>query len=335
MPGSGRAMALEAGSAMHDVFAAVRLYDLAIFQQHQDHTRYHGSRLFGEDRWRSISAHIPFTTGHSEANLRSTALEALYTSGFHDDPFDSRRTVANLEEASIEYVDRWPLAKHPIWVRDIQDPTSNVGIEVPFELVLTFQLSTPKASGVSPPVEYPYTRVTVGEPEVWVWEQSYRFIGRMDGLHLFSGRHLEVQENKTAARLNDGWKMSFEMSHQVTGYMIAASIWLQAQVEHATVIGLQIPQPKRSPESGLVRLPLTRRPHQFADFFRWFYDTVQVWEKYRENIFDAPQFTHSCNRYFRPCNMIPFCVGDMDEKQQILTEMEPYEWSPIDAKVSD
>jgi len=45
----------------------------------------------------------------------------------------------------------------------------------------------------------------------------------------------------------------------------------------------------------------------------------------------APKYTHSCNRYYRPCVLIPFCYGDDDEQSRILGEMEHDAWSPLDA----
>jgi hypothetical protein len=41
-------------------------------------------------------------------------------------------------------------------------------------------------------------------------------------------------------------------------------------------------------------------------------------------------FTHSCNRYFRPCSLIPFCASDREEQERIIAEMVTDEWSPLD-----
>ena len=58
MPTTGRALALEAGSAMHECFAFVRL--VTLIEQHKDRPEfcdklwyYHGTRLFGADRLRT------------------------------------------------------------------------------------------------------------------------------------------------------------------------------------------------------------------------------------------------------------------------------------------
>ena len=50
MVGEGRRMALEAGSAAHEVFAAVRVLQL-LRQGHDAHFYYHGKRLFGDTRF--------------------------------------------------------------------------------------------------------------------------------------------------------------------------------------------------------------------------------------------------------------------------------------------
>ena len=44
---------------------------------------------------------------------------------------------------------------------------------------------------------------------------------------------------------------------------------------------------------------------------------------------NAPKYSHSCNRYFRPCPMIPMCYGDAEEQVKIRSEMIKDEWSPL------
>jgi hypothetical protein len=57
--------------------------------------------------------------------------------------------------------------------------------------------------------------------------------------------------------------------------------------------------------------------------------------QYEGNPYDAPKYTHSCNRYFRPCSFIPFCDADDEEQRTIVREMEDDEWSPLDKVVLD
>ena len=48
------------------------------------------------------------------------------------------------------------------------------------------------------------------------------YCGKIDGVHEWEN-DLIVAENKTASRLSDSWRMPFAISHQVTGYIVAAS----------------------------------------------------------------------------------------------------------------
>jgi hypothetical protein len=201
-------MALEAGSAAHDAFAAIRLYQLARPQKLSEHANHHGLRLFGEARWNSIRRSVFDGVGEDRADCINAALEALYSSGFHDDPGDRRRTVTNIEEALIAYVDRWDHDRYPVWVRSSDDPTMDVGVEIGFDFVIEFEF---------------YNTVTMLRED-----SKYRFIGKMDGLHWDGNtQNLVVHENKTASRLNDAWMMSFQMSHQVTGYCVCSNVVLR------------------------------------------------------------------------------------------------------------
>lgn len=313
--GGGRAMALEAGSAMHEVFAAVRLWQLWKQLQQSD-TRaeqkgvglfeYHGKRLFGEDKFANMLEMI--REGEDDrTNCLNFCLQALYDSGFYDDPSDRRRTMSNLEEAAILYVDKYDFNRMPIWIRDINDPTSDVGIEIAFDLVLEFELD---------------------DPTGYNSKRQYRFIGKFDGIHTRDG-NVVIGENKTASRLDEAWRMSFTMSSQVTGYALAASVWTGEPVNKAVVFGLAIPLPKAYDLTGLVQEHVSRDTHHFARWFDWFLHTVELAEQYHNNPTDAPRYTHSCNRYFRPCAFIPFCDSDDEEQKMIIDEMVLDEWSPL------
>jgi hypothetical protein len=63
--------------------------------------------------------------------------------------------------------------------------------------------------------------------------------------------------------------------------------------------------------------------------------TIQLAKLYHHDPINAPKYTHSCNRYFRPCSLIPFCYGDDDEQRQFLEEMVDDEWSPLNKLVLD
>lgn len=314
MPGSGRAMALEAGSAMHDVFAAVRLWQLGFVQAHIELMEFHGNRLFGPQRWEKISQWVSANRldegfqgqyDNDETARLNFCLEALYTSGFHDDPSDRQRTMRNLEEAAIKYVADYEWDRRAVWVREPHDPTSDVGIEVPFDIVITFVRNN-------------------GD------EFSIRFIGKIDGVHVEDNETIVIEENKTASRLGDAWMQSFEMAHQVTGYMMAIALWVKQPVNKAVVRGLSIPLPKSYDYGGNIAHTVMREQHHFEHWLNWVRHTVfELWLPYKDNVIDAPRYTHSCNRYFRPCSMLPFCAVPDDEKEQVLSEMEHKPWSPL------
>jgi hypothetical protein len=318
MPGGGRSMALEAGSAMHECFAAIRLVQLG-HPEGQDLYNlmcYHGSRMFGADRWAMMLG--GWNSGDITSATKSVALECLASAGYVDDPFDKRRTYINLETALLYYIQRWDHKRYPIWVRDITDTISDVGIEIPFAVKIT-------CMGDQSLVKYGV-----------VVEKEFIYTGRIDGLHLTGPDSNEcmIQENKTAARLDDAWRMSFDMSHQVTGYAVAASLFSNTYIKRGLVIGLSIPLPKYAHE-GMAMESVKREDFMKARWLDWMHYTVSVHDKYKDDVLNAPQHTHSCNRYFRPCSLIPFCASDDTERADILNQMVEEEWSPLAEKAGD
>ncbi len=300
--GGARQMPLEMGSAAHEVFAAVRLWQLRHYQGEVALADFHGPRLFGNTRYNAMLASVDEREDERVQSL-AFCLTALETSGFYDDPRDRRRTMTNLEEACIAYIDRWDWHRMPVWIRDASDPHSDVGIELPFDVVLQFVLQDGSI-------------------------REYRFIGKADGLHIRSGE-LYLHENKTASRLDEAWSQSFLLSSQVTGYCLALAVWAGQPIEKAEIYGMSVPLPKNYDFGGLVRESVSRYSHHFERWFNWFLHTVELERAYANDPVGAPKYTHSCNRYFRPCSMIPFCDADDEEQQQVLSEMYEDEWSPL------
>jgi len=294
-----RAMALEAGSAMHEVFAWVRLCTLA--RADAGAFGFHMQRLFG-DRSHTILNDIPNRDVLSIDGVKSGAISVLNTCGFYDDPRDKRRTLSNLEECALAYIDRWRWDQ-PVWQRDHRDITSDIGVEIPFDIVV----DALTADGNT---------------------KTFRFTGKIDGIHTHHDG-LHVHENKTAARLNDAWHMSFHTSSQVTGYCVAASVYSVASVRHADVLGLSVPMPRSYEFGGYLRDTYTRRNHHFQRWAEWALHSIQVYEDFADNPYDAPMYTHSCNRYYRPCSLIPFCDSDSEEQHVAIGEMTHIEWSPL------
>ncbi len=307
IPGGGRAMALEAGSASHEFFAAVRMYDL--HSTHVEHFKVLGPKLYSDDTWTNMCRQLDSREDTRTIGL-NFCLEALYGSGFYDDPRDKRRTMSNIEESCIAYYDRWHWNKHPIYVADEDDPNCLVGIEIGMEFVIEFVCHDGTV-------------------------QAYKYRGRLDGLHRDSKGVLMVQENKTASRLDQAWSMSFMMSHQVTGYCVGSALLTGEPCNKAVVMGMAIPLPRSYDYGGLLNEPVSRPPHLIAAWMQWVWDTTRVYEQFKDNPDAATRFTHSCNRYFRPCALLPYCASDDEEREVIMSEMEYAPWNPLDDKSKD
>lgn len=319
---NGRAMALEAGAAMHEMFAAVRLWqlwkhDLSSTIGVPALVMHHGNRLFGEERFMDMLQQAHDSKEDARTSCLNFCLQALYSSGFYDDPSDNRRTMSNLEEAAIMYIDRWDFTRYPIWIRDKNDPESDVGIEIKFDVVLEYDIS----EGDYGPH---YTA-------------QYLYSGTLDGLHVDPKRDniLFVGENKTASRLDEAWRQSFEMSSQITGYCLAGTVFTEQPMDRAVVWGVMLPLPKSYDYGGLVVEHVTRESFKTERWFDWFLYTVNQYEAYHNDPHRAPKFTHSCNRYFRPCSLIPFCSSDDEEQRLALAEMVPLEDRYEDLKGGD
>ena len=322
MNSANRAMALEAGGAAHEVYAAIRLWTLR--KSAPGHFEHHGVRLFGQENFAKMKEHLQ-SREDEQTQLINFAIEALYSSGFYDDPDDKRRTLTNIEQGCITYIDRMDFTP-PVWIQDITNPARLVGIEVPFDIVVSFDI----------PVPYKLTEINYLSPDYEVdvstapqVTKQVRFIGRIDGIHAHENNELRIHENKTASRLNDAWRQSFYMLHQITGYCIAASLITGRTIEKAKILGMQIPQPTGSRQDGISADTVTREPHMLERWVSWFYHTVSLYEKYIDDPTSAPKYTHSCNRFFRPCSFIPLCYSDDEEHRQIIDEMDTDAWSPL------
>lgn len=306
MAGSGRAMALEAGSAMHRFFAAVRLLDW-LTGDHPQLPMNHVTAIWEAETIRCLGQEcyddmFVSVQRYKDEDFRTkylnTALCALYTSGYYDDPSDRRRTMSNLEEAAISYFDRWQFGQHYA----ILLPDNRLTIEIPFDVVVDLEHGRDR---------------TVA-----------RFTGKIDGIRSVNGAPV-LDENKTASRLDDAWRESFHLSSQITGYIIAASLVLGQAVEGAYVYGTAIPQPRNSDYGGQTRDYVTRTPDMLARWFEFFLYGVRLYLDNQDEPLRAPRYYHSCNRYFRPCSFIPLCASDDEEQERILEEMVEDEWNPL------
>jgi hypothetical protein len=309
-------MALEAGGAAHEVFAAHRLSHIREFgpeaygistDQANTLFRSTGVRLFGSVRFDEMVAAIDPREDQRTQRI-AFSLTALHNSGFYDDPGDKRRTTTNIEEMCIAYMDKFDWSKQMPYIHDIHGENPFVGIEIQVDVTIEFTLEE------------------TGEVK------SYRFIGKADGLHYkdASLTSLRVHENKTASRLGDAWEQSWNTNHQPTGYMIALSAMLNVNIQDGLLLGSCLPMPRSYDMNGISRVPITREDWQIKEWFDWFYHTVQLHDKHVNDPISAPQYTHSCNRYFRPCSFIPLCGSPPEERQEMLDELPEDEWNPLD-----
>jgi hypothetical protein len=308
--GTERVLPLEAGRAMHDVFAACRFFDLihsipAGEANKQHRIDEYARKLFATpeypDRWFTATRYLA-SKEDAETRCMQMCLSLLETCGYYDDPRDNKRTQANLESAAINYVQRYPLGRFiPILTDTL------IGIEVPFDVTIYNDNKQP---------------IT-------------RFIGRVDGVCIDTLRPSdttpEVHENKTGSRIDTVWSNSFDTSNQVTGYCIAMEVMLGLPIRNVVMWGLQLPVPKSSSYSdGMMRYPTGRTEGAFYEWQTWVQHTLDIIAKYKDTPTDAPMYTHSCNRYFRSCSFIPLCCESREQRKHIFdNEMVTDRWSPL------
>jgi hypothetical protein len=216
--GVERVLPLEAGRAMHDVFAMCRFFDLlesySACVLADDYTVYnrigtYARRLFATPeyplRW-DLAMRYFSNKEDAETRCMQMCLNILETSGYHDDPKDNKRTQANLESAAINYIQRYPLGRFIPIMTDLL-----IGIEVPFDVTL-YAPSVDADAGI-----------VVNTATVPI----IRFVGRVDAVCYDTLRPNdktpEVHENKTGSRIDTVWSNSFDTSQQVTGYCVAMS----------------------------------------------------------------------------------------------------------------
>lgn len=316
-PAHGRSMALEAGSAMHEAFAALRLYQL-LENGLPDHFKFHTLRMFGQEKGAALLAKVRQPSADRFLNGFSFAVEALHASGFYDDPYDKRRTMTNLEEALVAYTKTIYSRANPVWVQDVDDPQSMVGVELPFDFTL----------------EMNYTNNSGDDAD----SNLIRYVGTIDAVHVSKQGNPYIEENKTASRLGDPWAASFETSHQVTGYTVFGSKLLGVPISEALIHGVSLPQPRKAASytEGTRTEHVSRTPDNVAKFFQWIYQTYRRRLEIGDDVEKAVQNTGACNRYFQACSFIPFCKGGADDREEILNnDMQELEASPSEMAITD
>lgn len=272
-------MALECGELMHQVFAAVRIWQLEKVQKLPLHAQYTGKRIFKSARWNAVWNRCMSQTDERD-QLLELCFGVLQSSGWKDSDKDQTRTMTNMELASICYADESlpKMDNWPIYVQDKSNPQSMVGIEQVFDVVLTYEDG-----------------------------KEFRYVGTMDGLVLKqSTGEYYIDENKTAARLGDAWRDAFDMRHQITGYCAASTSVFGFEVLRSRVTGLRI-KPTNKGEDVYPFEPIMRRWEDVQHWANWVRENAEMYERYQTDFEHATRRTHSCNRYFRPCSLLSFC----------------------------
>lgn len=292
----GRSVPLECGNALHQAFAAHRLWQLraagtltsgsSVPRSLIDTT---GTTIYGEDRWGELAKKL------DEGGPEAISLEALYTSGFIDAPFDKRRTLTNMELSLLHYLTRYPEGYLPYVSGDF------VGIEVPVRLKLTFEDG----------IEFAY----LGRADVILTEPK-------------TGK-LIVVDNKTSSNVANQWDTQWRTSHQLTGYCVGVSSMIRQRVMSYGVLGLQVPLPKGQEFGGYVFMQGEKTTRAVTEWAKWAYSAWSLWDQYKDQPFEAPMYTHSCYRYFRPCGFVPICDLAEDDPPVTLNELTDSAWHPM------
>jgi len=88
---------------------------------------------------------------------------------------------------------------------------------------------------------------------------------------------------------------------------------------HARIYGCKI-KPTFKGEDVHIE-PITRTPNDVMHWANWVRRQVEIFEEYQVDWEHAERRTHSCNRYFRPCALIPFCGDTPDGRVEQWDQM--------------
>lgn len=307
-PTEARSMALEAGSVMHEMFGAVRIWQLHYVQKLPEHAREVGKRLFGAQRWSKCWSYCVNHTDERESCME-LCFAILASSGWKDDEKDNVRTMTNMELSTIIYIDeRLPrLENWSIYVEDEKNPKCMVGIEQVFDVVLTFEDNV-----------------------------EYRYVGTIDGLiRKEATKEYFLDENKTAARIDTAWRNSFDMRHQVTGYCAASTSVFGFRTLRSRVTGLRI-KPANRGEDVYPFEPIERTEDAIQHWATWLREHAETYERFKDDFEHATRYTHSCSRFFRPCSLLSFCSDTAAGRQVAFHEsMVRADPSPSERAVAD
>lgn len=289
--------ALEAGSVCHEVYSAIRLYQL-IQQDLPAHAWHHARRIFGDARadtlWRELDNADP------RVALYNFAMHVLYSSGYTDDAYDKKRTFVNIEDSLNDYLNYYNYDRWPVFILDHDDVTSFVGIEIPVVMRVSFEFRN---------------------GDVW----SVYIDGVIDGIH-YDAKNINrivVNENKTSSVIDSTWYQQFALDHQLTIYALMTTLVMHRSIEDVHLYGMPIPLGRRQ-QTGMEPYRRTAQQH-YANMFQWILTALETHHTYKASPLDAPRFTHSCRRYFRPCSLLPICDATREVQEEELGMLQDAE----------
>ncbi len=102
---------------------------------------------------------------------------------------------------------------------------------------------------------------------------------------------------------------------------------------HGRIQGLKI-KPTYKGEDYYVRR-VRRNQSAILHWANWVRHTVDIYETYEHDWEATPRYTHSCNRYFRPCSLIPFCTDTAEGRIIQFEEMVEVIGSPSERAVRE
>jgi hypothetical protein len=298
-----RQMALEAGSLMHDVFMCLNLMQVGVVQGFSNHMHFQGNLLFGNQRWEFIweAGNGPADTDLTieDVNRFERILFAVIgTSEFFDDPDDRNRTLSNLEHCSLELLQYWfmNLQHLPIYIEDRSNPRCRVGIEISLDCVFEITMPTGKLHKI-------------------------RCIGLADAVYQnVETLAISLGEYKTAASMNDAWRLAFDTRHQITLYNALLQAYFGVQDTFNTILtGSSIPVKKTS--LPVQHFTVARDQENIQQLLNTFIFTESLVDKYTSIPLATPMFTHSCNRYFRPCSLLDLCTAAKEDQEMMMINM--------------
>lgn len=309
-----RQMALEAGSLMHDVMACLNLFHIGFIRNCPDHMHVNAKILFGKERWEFIYNELTSKEkAPTVANVNAIermVFACIQTSEFYDDPNDRNRTVANLEHCAIALVQYWlsALAELPIYIADANDPLTPIGVEQSLDVVFE-------------------ARTLDGE-----LIDDFRFIGLADIVYQnLETLFVKLGEYKTASSKNDAWRLAFDTRHQLTGYNGALLAYFDNVSLDTILIGSSIPV--RTTQVPVEHFIVPRDEENIKQFVNSMLFTKSIIQEYKDKPLDTPMFTHSCNRYFRPCSLLDLCTASIEDQHVMFEQMEiAQEMSPSEMK---